>query len=483
MNSTVTIPSVYPVACHTDHVGPGSTFVAIKGMKDDGIEHIQKALSLGANRIVVEKQVVLSQSIINALEAYNAELLLVENTRKQLALLSAQALGYPAQKLRIIAITGTKGKSTTAFLLEHLLKQAGYKTALLSTVKNRILAQEFATHLTTAQPDYLHVFFNTCLQAQVEYVVMEVAAQAVSLYRVAGLTFEALIFTNFSLEHSEFYQSVDDYFAAKADLLTYIKPGAPVILNADDQRVAALAVTEVIKNSPVITFSLHNRHNIHTVNAFIQKANLSGIKALIKTEDQECIVEAPTLVGSFNMYNILATIAFAQTLKIKNNIIEQAFLTFSTIPGRLQRFVLSNGSTAFIDYAHNPASFEAILSALRPLSSHIIVVFGAGGDRDVTKRPLMGAIASAIADVVILTTDNPRSEDPKLITQDILQGISSEKQSKILVELDRQKAIFKAYELSHSDSMIVLLGKGPDEYQHIQNVKIPFSEAAILRSL
>ncbi|MBA3954078.1 UDP-N-acetylmuramoyl-L-alanyl-D-glutamate--2,6-diaminopimelate ligase [Candidatus Dependentiae bacterium] len=474
--STITIPSLYPVTCHTDHVGPGSTFVVIQGMKEDGSVYIPRALERGATRIVIQENVELSLELQELLEKKHAELIKVADTRKALALLSAQALNYPARSLRIIAITGTKGKSTTAFLVEHLLKTAGYKTALLTTVKNKILDVEFKTELTTQQPDYLHMFFSVCKQQHIDYVVMEVAAQALTLSRVAGLSFDALLFTNFSAEHAEFYKKIDDYFDAKAALCNYLKAGAPAILNADDTRIWHLGS----QLGRVISFGLGQWAD---VTALVQANNLQGIEAQIVTPTEKFPVTVPALVGTFNVYNILAAVGLVQALGVAINSIQQGLLSFKGVPGRLERFVLRNGAKAFIDFAHNPSSYEAVLSTLRPLSPHLIVVCGAGGDRDATKRPLMGRIAAQFADVVMVTSDNPRSEDPQEIINQVVAGIAARDLPKVHKEIDREIAIKKAYGLSHADSMLVLLGKGPDEYQIIKGVKHPFSESALLKSL
>lgn len=438
-----------PVACHTDFVQEGGTFVAIKGMSFDGISFIPTALERGATTLVIQKDALLTPEVELLIKQKKASIVRVEDTRLALAQLSAIAFKHPAKKLKFIAITGTKGKTTTTFLVEHLLKNAGYKTALLSTVKNRINNVEYATKLTTQQPDYLHAFFDQCVKEGVEWVVMEVAAQAFSLHRVHGITFDAGIFTNFSREHGEFYPSQDEYFSAKAQLLSYLKPGAPLILNQDDTKVAALGE----KYKPTFFFT--------------------------STHPYTC----PQLVGRFNAYNIAAATAAVSALGVKKSSIISALASFPGVAGRLDRIQLPNGATAFIDYAHNPASFQAVLSELRLLTNNLIVLFGAGGDRDPVRRPLMGDIASTIADYIVVTSDNPRSEDPAEIARQILVGIKPEQAHKVMVELDREAAIRKAYAHSKAGSIIALLGKGPDEYQIVKGVTTPFSERSILLAL
>ena len=478
MNTSV-LPKIYPVTCHTDHVGPGSVFVAIKGTKQDGSDYIPQAIARGARTIVLQKHSILSQEVQKLLSEQAITVITVDDTRKALAELSAQALGYPARSLTIIGVTGTKGKSTTAFLLEHILKTAGYKTALLSTVKNRIGQTEFPAPLTTAQPDYLHMFFSVCKQHAIEYVILEVAAQALTLNRVAGIEFSAVVFTNFSAEHAEFYPTLDDYFAAKASLCALLKSGAPLIFNADDTACAQLQQRYCTRHK-ISTFGIYTQ--AHST-AQIHANTLAGLQVTIATDTQRYQVSAPALVGEFNVYNILAAVTLAHALLINTAAIQKALASFTGVPGRLQRFVLANGATAFIDYAHNSSSYTAVLSTLRSLSVHVIVVFGAGGERDKTKRPVMGAIAAYYADILVLTSDNPRSEDPEHIIKDIKQGIAPELYYKVYQEIDRQQAIYTAYKLSKPESMIILLGKGPDEYQIIGGKKYPFSEAFLLRSL
>lgn len=234
-DTRVVMPMVFPVACHTDNIGRGSTFVAVKGQREDGIIHIPRALELGATTIVVAGDAELSLEVVDLIHKAGATLLRVANTRQSLAQLSAQAYGFPARKLKIIGVTGTKGKSSTVFMLEHILKKAGHQTALMSTVRNSIKNTVFKASLTTPHPDYVHAFLHQCVQEDVEYVVMEVAAQGLSLHRVDGILFEAVLFTNFDREHGEFYDTMEDYFAAKAVLFEQVKPGAPRLSNLQRQ--------------------------------------------------------------------------------------------------------------------------------------------------------------------------------------------------------------------------------------------------------
>lgn len=478
----IVMPDAFPVTCHTDHVGPGSTFVAIKGHSEDGVRYISHALKKGAEKVVLQLDCELEQEIKEQIEQAGAHLDYVYDTREALAQLSAQAHGYPAKKLKIVGITGTKGKTTSVYLLEHILQKAGYKTALLSTVANKIDSTWLSTELTTQQPDYLHTFFDLCVQHGVEYVVMEVAAQALTLHRVAGIEFDGVIFTNFEPEHAEFYAKVEDYFAAKCKVFEHVKPNAPILVNADDiwgQKILSKFLDSK-NNKNFLSFGLNSPDC--AISADIQETQSGLLFDLIWRGNKKQIT-CPMFVGNFNVYNLLGALGIAVMLDIPLCVAGQAVGSCGLVPGRMEEHKLPNGARCFIDYAHTPSSYKQVLSVLRSKTDHLIVVFGAGGERDHSKRPIMGEIASELADIVIITSDNPRSEDPQDIAQQISAVIAQANKNKIIYELDRELAIKKAYELSKPSSIIALLGKGPDEYQLIGSEKYAFSEKAILKSL
>jgi UDP-N-acetylmuramoyl-L-alanyl-D-glutamate--2,6-diaminopimelate ligase len=471
------LPHIFPVTCHSDHVGPGSTFVAIKGMKEDGTRYVRQALSRGAQCIVMHDQCV-DVELEREIENCGARCVRAPDTRAALAQLSAEAWGWPARKLKIIAVTGTKGKSTTAFLIEHILRKAGYATALISSVKNSIRDNDMVASLTTEQPDYLHAFFHCCLEQHVEWVVMEVAAQAVTLQRVVGITFDMLVFTNFSREHGEFYATIEDYFSAKAALLEQLKPGGALILNNDDDRVSLL----LSSSTQMYRFSLKKR-SCDLMVRIVSDLLESGLQIELLYTEKISTVRNSFLIGTFNAYNIAAAYLCASLAGISSLQICSSLELFTGVPGRLERYIMPNGACIFIDHAHNPSSFQALFSSMRLYTDHLIVVFGCGGERDVGRRPLMGALASSIADVVIITTDNPRSEDPSAIVEDIMEGVIPEQRYKVIREQDRTVAIKHAYALSQPTSIILLVGKGCDEYQMVQEVKYHFSEREIVQQL
>jgi UDP-N-acetylmuramoyl-L-alanyl-D-glutamate--2,6-diaminopimelate ligase len=470
------MPSVFPVTCHTDFVGQGSTFVAIEGYADNGSKYIKQAIEKGARTIVVHHDTFLDDELRAFIEKNVVVVKRVDNTRKALASLSAQAAGFPAQKLKIIGITGTKGKTTTSFLLEHILHSADYKTALISSAKNRICGFGFPAPLTTPQPDYLQQFLKLCLENDVDYVVMEVAAQALTLYRVEGIIFCGIIFTNFSHEHLEFYPTLVDYFHAKCLIFGMAKHNAPLLINANDEHGRQL----LAQHKTARSYGFKN--GINYLGTFIS-APTSSIALTVHRPDNNSEFICPALFGEYNAYNVLAATSMALELHVQTPIIKQALQAFAGVPGRLQEHVLPNGARCFIDYAHNPESFFAVLSTLRVLTQQLIVVFGAGGGRDKSKRPMMGNIVANIADIVVVTSDNPRLEDPAVIADDIISGIPELSRHKIVQELDRKRAIEAAYLFSDHGSIIVLLGKGPDEYQIIGTTKNYFSERQIVEQL
>jgi UDP-N-acetylmuramoyl-L-alanyl-D-glutamate--2,6-diaminopimelate ligase len=408
MNPRVVFPSTFPVTCHTDFVEQGSCFVAIEGYSDNGIKYIKTAIEKGARTIVVHHSSLLDDELCAFIAAHNVVVERVDNTRKALAELSAQAAGFPAQKLKIIGITGTKGKTTTSFLLEHILMVAGYKTALISSAKNRINGTDFPAPLTTPQPDYLQQFLKLCVENDVDYVVMEVAAQALTLHRVEGITFCGVIFTNFSLEHLEFYPTLDEYFKAKCLIFDRVAENGPVLINADDAHGQQL----LDHYQTAFAYGCDTREQISNLcdyhGTFLTDPT-QLIELAIQYQDAEGECDScddfvcPVLFGAYNAYNVLAAVSMAQQLYVHSGIIKRALQIFPGVPGRLQEHVLPNGARCFIDYAHNPESFKAVLSTLRALTHHLIVVFGAGGGRDKSKRPMMGNIASQIADIVVIT--------------------------------------------------------------------------------
>lgn len=471
--ANIIIPSTYLVTSHTDFVGKGSTFVAIPGKKLNGLAFISIALTKGASKIVVQDDMQIDDEIKSLIKQYGAELQVVQDARKALAELSAQSLDYPHRKLKIIAVTGTKGKTSTSYMIYHMLLSLGKKVALSSTIEKLIEKDLVKLPLTTPQPDQLHVFFDLCVQRGIEYVVLEVSAQALSLHRVAGIVFEAGVFTNFSLEHLEFYRNMTEYFEAKEKLISLIRQPQNMFLNIDDS-----CVSELHKKYPLCsTFSQEDKSaTIYGWSHFSDH----GLQLHAKINDKTYLFQAPML-GKFNAYNLLSALGVLYALGIDLQDLMLTMMTLKKIPGRMEPYSLMNGARCFIDYAHNPSSFEAVLSTLRAMTPNLIAVFGAGGNRDKQKRPIMGAIAQKYCDVIVLTSDNPRDEDPSVIIKEIAAGFSENDSCKIYKELNRTVAIEFAYQLSKNKTIIAILGKGPDEYQIVGDLTFPFKERSIIK--
>lgn len=465
------MPLIYPVASHTAQVGPGSTFVAIKGFKEDGVDFIPEALARGASTLVVQRDAYIPPSIMAQIYAQHAELIAVENTRHSLAELSAAAAGYPARTLTLIGFTGTKGKTTSVYLLEHVLRMNGFKVARITGVTNMINGVELPASLTTPQPDYLHQFLKLCVAQQVTHVIMEVAAQALSLHRIETLQFDAALFTNLGREHFELYESMEQYCAVKQRIFAYTHDTALRLVNAHDRWTSSLrdphGTIQTYGFDIPADYQAYDA-TAHPTASFIR----NGIR-----------ISCPRLIGLYNAQNLLGVTLVAERYGLTGAQINQALSSFPGIPGRMERYTLPGDVTAVIDYAHNPSSYEALLSTLRPLTTHLIVLFGASGTRDKGKRPLMGHVAALYADQIILTADNPGPEDPEHIIACIKEGIPADKLHIVITEPDRHRAIEIAYAQAKAGSIIALLGKGPDEYQIIQGNKSVFSERALLHTL
>lgn len=468
----IEMPSIYPVTSHTDFVGKGSIFVAITGMQKNGEQYILTALEKGASTIVVQENCEIDPDILQKIKEYRATVMYVANTRRALSELAAKKLDEPAKKLKIVGVTGTKGKTSTCFMIYRLLMQAGKKVALLSTVEKRIEKDLVDLDLTTPLPDHLHMFLKLCVDRGIEHVVMEVSAQALSLHRLDNITFDAGVFTNFALEHLEFYNNLDEYFKAKTLLIQKVKDISNVFMNIDDQYGRQLS-----KRYPEIsTYSLQDKSATLYGKPIYQKQSID----LSVLYNENYYTFSSHLMGEFNAYNMLSAISIVSALSIQLKVIVDGFIKLEQIPGRMEKYMLSNGATCFIDYAHNPSSFEAVLSMLRSQTKNLIVVFGVGGCRDKSKRPIMGGVVEKYADVAILTSDNPRDELPSAIIKDIKSGFSGDS-LQILEEINRTTAIEIACKMSKVGSIVAVLGKGRDEYQIVGSLTFPFKERSIIK--
>lgn len=470
--------STYPVTCNTQHVGPGSIFVAIKGFKEDGTTYISQAIQQGATTIIVDR----------AYAPHNIpphiKFIVVDDTRKALAEYASNALDNPAQKLKLIGITGTAGKTTTTYLIDHILTNVGYKTALMGSIKNKIGTNEEESSLTSPSADYIQMFLAECVKQKVDYVVMEISSHSIALLRTYGISFDAVGFTNLSPEHMDFHPTLEHYFQTKVSLFRQLKNTGIAVINSDNEWGQKALKYFSLHNLPQKVFSFgsiaqqkEEPHQQH-VNFSIKHNSLNGIAI---TSEKIKTLTCSTLFGTYNAYNICMATLICLNLDLPLQKIQDALSSFSGVPGRLQVHTLKSGAKAFVDFAHKPGAFEEVLKTLRPLSSHLIVVFGCGGNRDKTKRPIMGKLAAQYADEVIISDDNPRDEDHDAIAHEIFAGIPQNKTSSVTVELDRRKAIALAVQHAQAHSIIAILGKGHESYYLVQGKKYHLDDLEEIR--
>lgn len=443
-------------------VTEGSIFVCIKGARFDGHDVAAQMLEKGAVCVICERDMGLPNQIV------------VENTRKAISLMCANYFGRPADKLKLIGITGTNGKTTTAFLIKNMLKKLGKKSGLIGTVKNMAGDKEYPAALTTPESFELHSLFNEMVNEGCEYCVMEVSSQALAQYRVEGLHFAAGIFTNLTQDHLDYHGSFENYAEAKSMLFT---ESDICILNLDDEHAMSM-----LRNTEgrMVTYSVNQDESDYTAK-YIRYKN-DGIEYELVTMGYVERVRVG-IPGEFTVYNSMAAAVTLIELGFDFSEVLYALSLSEGVKGRIEVVPTDTDYTVIIDYAHSPDGLENIISSLRKIAkARIITVFGCGGDRDRTKRPIMGSIAAKLSDVIVVTSDNPRTEDPDAIIEDILTGIKGSKVRKI-VETDRTKAIRAALEEAETDDIVLLAGKGHETYQIFGTEKIHYDEREVVRDI
>lgn len=430
----------------------GDLFVAIKGGVTDGAAFIPAAVAAGAAAVVCEGAAVVPAGV--------PVLRIRPGSGYQVAARIAEAFaGYPAKKLRLYGITGTCGKSTTAYLFRHILKQAGRRCGMLGTVVYDVGdGKEREASRTTPTPFELQRLFQEMVDNHLECAVLECSSAALDQERLGDARFDGAVFTNFSRDHLDYHHTMEEYFEAKKKLFfQYLSPNAPAVINLDDSYGAALA--ELLPASQVVGFRVP--------------------ETTVASAPFEC-----GLPGHFNRYNASAAGLLAlHGAGVPETLVRQALLTAAGAPGRLEEHPLPSGARAFVDYAHTPEEISGVLAALRPLcAGRLSIVFGCGGDRDRGKRPQMAAAALA-ADRLWITSDNPRTEDPLAIIQDTLAGIPAGQRQRVAVEPERESAIRKAAAEVTAGDILVVAGKGHETYQEVNGVKIPFSDSQVLEDI
>jgi len=442
-------------------VEPGDVFFAIRGFATDGHMFIANAIERGAKTIVIEDTNAFSEE--DAQRA-NVIRLVAENSRRALAYASEHAFGSPSMKLRMIGVTGTNGKTTVSNVIRQLLEARGEKTGLIGTIGIQIGEEEIpATHTTPESRDISELLARMVAE-NVSSCVMEVSSHALALDRVSALDFDIAVFTNFTQDHLDFHRTMEEYFAAKRKLFDSLKDTAVAVTNADDPRGFDIASKT---NANAHSYGMHGADLIAT------NVKLSATGSTFKVEkrysDERAEFHSP-LIGAFNVENVLAAVSalYFGVEGYSLEVLAELVPKIKPVRGRFETVHLPNGATAIIDYAHTPDALENVLQTLaqiRGYGSRIITVFGCGGDRDALKRPQMGSIAAKLSDQVIVTSDNPRSEDPETIISHILDGIPDSEKNKVETEPDRAVAIVNGLNLAKSADLVLIAGKGHETYQ------------------
>ncbi len=455
------------VAFDSRKVENGCLFVAVKGTQSDGHEFIHAAIKSGARAIVCET--------LPAATPDGVTFVHVQNSAKALALIASAFYGHPSQKLKLVGITGTNGKTTTITLLHRLFTALGYKSGCFTTIRNYIGDRTVEATHTTPDPVQLNRIMSEMVDAGCSYAFMEVSSHALVQHRVAGLDFAGGIFSNITHDHLDYHKTFDEYIKAKKLFFDQMPEGSFSLINADDRN------GKVMVQNTRSTVSYYGIRSMADFKAKIIESHFNG--TLLNIDNTEIWTR---FLGEFNVYNLLAVYACARLLGQDKEEVLTLLSGMDTVEGRFQYIRAENGITAVIDYAHTP---DAIVNVLRTIDQirkkeeKVITVVGAGGNRDKTKRPVMARVAAEMSDRVILTSDNPRNEEPLDILNDMKAGLNEEQLKRTLIQPDRREAIKMAYMMAHEGDIILIAGKGHETYQEIKGVKHHFSDFEEARSV
>lgn len=449
-------------------INKNDVFVAIKGYVENGNDYIKEALELGACAIVVEKDVDLS-----SFELVNVTVIKVEDVRIALAKISATYYDYPAKKLKLIGVTGTKGKTTTAYMIRDILNASSKRTGMIGTIYNTYANVQVEATRTSPESLDLQRLLKEMVDAQMEYVVMEVSSHALELNRVYGLHFMISVFTNLSEEHLDFHGNMDNYLSAKAKLF---EMSDFAMINGDD--IYTPRLKKMIK-CKVATYGLDNAVNVTAADIKVN-AGYVEFKMYINKMLETIMINIP---GRFTVYNALAAIGVCSLLNCQMDAILLALANVKVL-GRAEIIPLNKTFTVMVDYAHNASSLEAILTSIKKyVKGRIILVFGCGGNRDKEKRAVMGEIAGRLADFTVITTDNPRNESPKAIMSQIESGMKQTRGLYKIIE-NRKQAIAFAMKIAWKNDIVLIAGKGHETYQELRNgKKIKFDERKVVAEI
>jgi UDP-N-acetylmuramoyl-L-alanyl-D-glutamate--2,6-diaminopimelate ligase len=457
------------VACDSRKVQPRALFFAVQGAKADGNAFIRDAVSRGAAAIASEES---APPAVPSSVAW----VQVREARKALAVSAANFFGHPANNLQLVAVTGTNGKTTTTSLIDAIMKASGAKTGLFGTIAYHTPLGEYPAPNTTPESVDLQGFLAEIRDAGGRYGVLEASSHSLAMDRLWGCHFGAAVFTNLTREHMDYHKTFEDYFAAKKRLFEGTGAGAPevAVINADDEygkRLSGLA-------KKTVTYGLESDADV-TTKKF--QLTLIGLTFSAQTPNGKVQVASP-LVGRINVYNILAAIGAAQALGLSNETIEAGIRGLDSVSGRFQRIDLGQPYFVVVDYAHTDDALENLIRTARELNpkGRIITLFGCGGGKDRTKRPVMGEVTGRLSDLTILSSDNPRTEDPLKIITDIIVGLQKTN-GKYLIEPDREKAIGVAMDEARSGDIVLLAGKGHENHQILADRTLEFDDREMAR--
>src|SRR6266478_3052968 len=461
--------TVESIAYDSRRVQRNGLFVALRGETSDGHEFIGQAIERGASVIVTERDEQHSR----------VTCLLVENTRNALADLSANFYGHPARKLRLAAVTGTNGKTTTTFLIKHICEKAGLRCGLIGTVRYEIGERILPAIRTTPESLDLQELLAQIVNAGCRAAAMEVSSHALAQDRTRGLEWNVAVFTNLTQDHLDFHGTMESYFDSKTKLFTRLgsqeKKRKPVAIVNIDDRYGEQLLKKIDQRVAVVTYGRSVRADFRASN---YRVEFSGTSYQLDAGGKSYLVRVP-LIGRFNVVNSVAALAAANALGVN---LRDAVLSLGTspqVPGRLEMVPAKRQFQVFVDYAHTPDALRNVLKTLRDLEPHrLIVVFGCGGDRDHQKRPLMGEMVDQYADYAIITSDNPRKEDPSAIIAEIEKGYRSTHYEKIV---DRMAAIGRAITLAQPRDIVLIAGKGHENYQEFADHTVPFDDIQVAR--
>ncbi len=453
------------IAFDSRKVKKGSLFVAVKGTNTDGHLYLHQAAESGAICIVCE----------NLPDIQNKDItyVVVKNSSLALSYIAANFFDNPSEKLKLIGVTGTNGKTTIATLLHKTFMALGHKSGLISTVRYLINNHESPSSFTTPDAIELNRLLSEMLKEGCEYCFMEVSSHAVVQNRIAGLNFAGGIFSNLTQDHLDYHKNFKEYLQAKKKFFDTLPANAFALTNADDKNGWI-----ILQNTKAKKYA-YSLHSMSDFRAKIIENSASGLVMEFSGIETWC-----KLVGKFNAYNLLAIYSSAVLLGEKPQEVLTVLSGLKPVDGRFHHMHNNQGINAIVDYAHTPDALENVLKTIQDINqdkkAEIITVFGCGGNRDVTKRPLMGAIAAKYSNRIIITTDNPRFEDPEKITDDIMKGIGSKERKTTIVILNRKEAIKTAFAIAKTNDIVLVAGKGHEKYQEINGVKHHFDDIEVV---